>query len=152
LLECTVYGTLLGWVKKPKSSPANKDTQSHALERQGKRVPAIFFRTEAGGEPLRDWSATTGGPQAHRRGHQDSGVRLAHRDAGLQVTSLSLGDGIYEVRTNLKQNRIAQVLFYIDKMGRMVLLHGFIRKTQKTPDENLELARNNQRKHKRGPP
>ena len=70
----------------------------------------------------------------------------------MQVTSLSLGDGIYEVRTNLKQNRIAQVLFYIDKMGRMVLLHGFIRKTQKTPDENLELARNNQRKHKRGPP
>ena len=56
------------------------------------------------------------------------------------------------MRTNLKQNRIARVLFYIDKMGRMVLLHGFIKKTQKTMDEDLELARNNQRKHKRGPP
>jgi phage-related protein len=63
-----------------------------------------------------------------------------------------LGDGIYEVRTNLKQNRIARVLFYIDNMGRMVLLHGFIKKTQKTMDEDLELARNNQRKHKRGLP
>jgi hypothetical protein len=40
--------------KKLKSSPANKDQQSHALERQGKQLSAIFFRTEAGGEPLRD--------------------------------------------------------------------------------------------------
>jgi phage-related protein len=43
-----------------------------------------------------------------------------------------LGDGIYEVRTNLKQNRIAKVLFYIDKKGRMVLLHGFINRRRRT--------------------
>ena len=61
-----------------------------------------------------------------------------------------LGNGIYEVRTRLTQNRIARVLFYIDKKGRMVLLHGFIKKTQKTPDEDLNLARNNMRKHQRG--
>ena len=61
-----------------------------------------------------------------------------------------LGDGIYEVRTSLAQNRIARVLFYIDKKGRMVLLHGFIKKTQKTPDEDLELARRNKNKHQRG--
>lgn len=64
----------------------------------------------------------------------------------------ALGEGIYEVRTNLRQNRIARVLFYIDRKGRMVLLHGFIKKTQKTPDEDLELARNNKRKHQRGLP
>ena len=61
-----------------------------------------------------------------------------------------LGNGIYEVRTGLAQNRIARVLFYIDKKGRMVLLHGFIKKTQKTPNEDLNLARNNMRKHQRG--
>ncbi len=61
-----------------------------------------------------------------------------------------LGDGIYEVRTRLTQNRIARVLFYIDKKGRMVLLHGFIKKTRKTPDEDLELARRNKSKHQRG--
>jgi len=42
------------------------------------------------------------------------------------------------------------VLFYVDKKGRMVLLHGFIKKTQKTPDEDLELARSNKSKHQRG--
>lgn len=61
-----------------------------------------------------------------------------------------LGNGIYEVRTRLTQNRIARVLSYIDKKGRMVLLHGFIKKTQKTSDEDLNLARNNMRKHQRG--
>jgi phage-related protein len=61
-----------------------------------------------------------------------------------------LGDGIYEVRTTLAQNRIARMLFYIDKHGRMVLLHGFIKKTQKTPDEDLNLARRNKNKHQRG--
>src|SRR5436853_23518 len=51
-----------------------------------------------------------------------------------------LGDGIYEVRTDLEQNRIARVLFYIDKLGRMVLLHGFIKKSRQTPQGDLELA------------
>jgi len=60
-----------------------------------------------------------------------------------------LGDGIYEVRTSLAQNRIARVLFYIDKKGRMVLLHGFDKKSRKTPHEDLELARSNKGKHQR---
>jgi phage-related protein len=62
----------------------------------------------------------------------------------------SLGEGICEVRTRLTQNRIARVLSYIDKQNRMVLLHGFIKKTQKTPVEDLELARANKRKYQRG--
>ena len=61
-----------------------------------------------------------------------------------------LGHGIYEVRANLPHNRIARVLFYIDKQERMVLLHGFIKKTQKTPREDIELARNNKSKHQKG--
>ena len=60
------------------------------------------------------------------------------------------GDGIHETRTHLGQNRIARVLFYVDRRGRMVLLRGFIKKTQKTPLDDLELARKNQSKHERG--
>jgi phage-related protein len=58
-----------------------------------------------------------------------------------------LGEGIYEVRTRLAQNRIARVIFYIDSGRRMVLLHGFIKKTRRTPDEDLDLARSNRNKH-----
>ena len=58
-----------------------------------------------------------------------------------------LGDGLYEVRSSLTQNRIARVMFYIDARGRMVLLHGFIKKTLKTPAADLELARKNKALH-----
>jgi phage-related protein len=61
-----------------------------------------------------------------------------------------LGNGIYEVRTIVSQGRIARVLFYIDKRSRMVLLHGFIKKTQKTSKDDLALARSNKSKHQRG--
>ena len=64
--------------------------------------------------------------------------------------SRPLGQGIYEVRTDLTHNRIARVLFYSDRNSRMVLLHGFIKKTQKTPEEDLALARRNKEKHERG--
>ncbi len=61
-----------------------------------------------------------------------------------------LQQGLYEVRTALTGRRIARVLFYVDKIGRMVLLHGFIKKTQKTPDQDLQLAAANKSKHQRG--
>ena len=51
--------------------------------------------------------------------------------------------------SNLSQNRIGRVLFYIDAKGRMVLLHGFIKKTQKTPTADLDLARKNKGLHER---
>ena len=70
--------------------------------------------------------------------------------AGRHACLRPLSEGVYEVRTKLTQNRIARVLFYIDKKGRMVLLHGFIKKTQKTPDEDLALARRNKNKHQKG--
>jgi phage-related protein len=59
----------------------------------------------------------------------------------------ALSKGIYEVRTSLAHNRIARVFFYIDRKSRMVLLHGFIKKTQKTAREDFELARSNKGKH-----
>ncbi len=61
-----------------------------------------------------------------------------------------LGGGLYEVRTDLEHNRIARVLFYIDAGRRMVLLHGFIKKARKTPDEDLRLARARKRQHEGG--
>jgi phage-related protein len=52
----------------------------------------------------------------------------------------SLGEGLWEVRSALPGNRIARVLFAIMD-DRIVVLHGFIKKTQKTPADDLALAR-----------
>jgi phage-related protein len=65
-------------------------------------------------------------------------------------TCRPLGDGLFEIRTSLKSNRIARVLFYVDRQQRMVLLHGFIKKTRATPEDDLKLARKNKGKHETG--
>ena len=59
----------------------------------------------------------------------------------------ALGDGVHEVRTTLSRNRISRVLFYVDKKERMVLLHGFMKKTQKTPKHDIDLAIRRKRGH-----
>ena len=117
----------------------------------GKRVPAIFYRTEAGGEPVRDWLKTTLSAEDRKRvGHDIMTVEFGW-PLGMPACR-HLDDGVWEVRTNLSRNRIARVLFYIDRLGRMVLLHGFIKKTQRIPAEDLSLARGNKKKHERGLP
>jgi phage-related protein len=51
----------------------------------------------------------------------------------------NLGDGIWEVRSRL-DNRIARTLFALVNQ-EIVLLHGFIKKSQRTPADELELAK-----------
>jgi phage-related protein len=53
-------------------------------------------------------------------------------------------DGLWELRSDLPSNRIARVLFSIQQ-GKILVLHGFIKKTQKTPDDDLALARKRKR-------
>ena len=120
----------------------NRPIQSAGL----KRIEVIFFRTGAGGEPVRDWLKSLK-PIEDRK---QIGVDMKTVEFGWPVgmpVCRPLGDGLYEVRSSLSQNRIARVLFYIDAKGRMVLLHGFIKKTQKTPTADLDLARKNKALH-----
>src|SRR4030081_331521 len=50
-----------------------------------------------------------------------------------------LGHGLWEVRSDLDSNRIARVIFCMGD-GHMILLHGFIKKTQKTLQQDIDLA------------
>jgi phage-related protein len=51
----------------------------------------------------------------------------------------SLGQELREVRSSLTRGRIARVLFCVEQ-GGMALLHGFIKKTRKTPQREIDLA------------
>ena len=51
-----------------------------------------------------------------------------------------LKEGLYEVRSHLSSHKIARIIFTLHK-SEMVLLHAFIKKTQKTLEADLELAR-----------
>ena len=52
----------------------------------------------------------------------------------------SLGGGLWEVRSNLPSRRIARILFFLYE-GQIAVVHGFIKKTQRTPPEDIALAR-----------
>jgi len=54
-----------------------------------------------------------------------------------------LGSGLWEIRSSLNGNRISRVVFCIAD-DRMILLHGFIKKTRNTPKPDLDLARSRQ--------
>jgi len=135
-----------GAVPKRAQPNTGSPPESNEAVRPGKRVPVIFFRTAAGGEPVREWLKIRCSSEDRKRIGEDIKTVEFGWPVGMPVCR-PLGDGLYEVRTSLAQNRIARVLFYIDKNSRMVLLHGFIKKTQRTLNEDLELARRNKAKH-----
>jgi phage-related protein len=122
--------------------------QTETFARTAKRVPAIFFRTEAGGEPVREWLRSLPRDDRKRIGKDIATVEFGW-PVGMPVCR-AMGAGLCEVRTHLMQHRLARVLFYIDAKGRLVLLHGFIKKSRKTPNEDLDIARKNKQKHERG--
>jgi phage-related protein len=116
--------------------------------RQGKRIPAFFFRTEAGGEQVREWLKDLSDADRKAIGRDVMAVEFGW-PIGLPLCR-PLQGGVHEVRTSLDNNRIARVLFYVDAHERMVLLHGFVKKTRKTPDGDLGLAIRNKKKHEKG--
>jgi phage-related protein len=52
----------------------------------------------------------------------------------------SLGTGLWEVRSASPSRRIARLLFFAEG-NRIGVVHGFIKKTRKTPTDDLALAR-----------
>jgi phage-related protein len=103
-----------------------------------KKLPAVFFRPRAGTEPVREWLQAL--PREERRiiGEDIADVEYAW-PIGLPLCR-PMSRGLWEVRSNLPGNRIARVLFCIAG-GHMVLLHGFIKKTARTLNDDLALAR-----------
>lgn len=113
---------------------------------QLKRLPAAFYCSANGKEPVRDWLKEL--PEADRR---IVGFDIATAEFGWPMgmpLCRALGGGLWEVRSTLTQGRIARVIFCA-KDGRMVLLHGFVKKRQKTPQADLELARTRQKEVER---
>lgn len=102
-----------------------------------KRLPAAFYQLPSGREPVREWLKALGSEDRKIIGEDIKDVEFSW-PTGMPLVR-SLGKGLWEVRSDLTQGRIARVLFCVQH-GRMVLLHGFIKKTQKTPDTDLELA------------
>jgi phage-related protein len=103
-----------------------------------KRLPAFFYQTAAGREPVREWLQSLNQADRKSIGEDIKDVEFAW-PIGMPLCR-NLGAGLWEVRSDLLRGRIARVIFATQD-GRMILLHGFVKKTQKTPTPDIELAR-----------
>ena len=106
-------------------------------ERPVKRLPAAFFQLPSGREPVREWLKSLQEEDRKVIGEDIKDVEFSW-PIGMPLCR-SLGRGLWEVRSDLSGGRIARVVFCIAS-SQMVLLHGFIKKTQKTPTADIEMA------------
>ncbi len=103
-----------------------------------KRLPAYFYRADSGREPVREWLKRLNPADRKIIGEDIKDVEYAW-PLGMPLVR-ALGHDLWEIRSTLSGGRIARVIGCVDA-GRLVLLHGFLKKSRKTPRQDLALAR-----------
>jgi phage-related protein len=104
---------------------------------RSKKIVACFYLTATGRNPVRDWLLEL--PREDRRA---IGKDIQKVEFGWPIGMpycRALGHGLWEVRSDLSGSRIARIIFSIVG-AEMVILHGFEKKTRKTPTHDIELA------------
>ena len=105
-------------------------------------MSAVFYRTEDGAEPVRTWLKSMAKEDRFKVGVDIKTVEFGW-PMGMPHCR-PLGDGLHEVRTSLA-NRTARIVFFVAD-ARMVLVHGFVKKTRAMPRADLALALDRKRK------
>lgn len=103
-----------------------------------KRVTAVFHKTPTDKSPILEWLRNLPKEDKKKIG-EDLMVAEFGWPLGMPVCRALTGTPLHEIRTSLGQGRMARVLFTVQGQ-RMCVLHGFIKKTQKTPRQDIELA------------
>ena len=100
-------------------------------------LEVVFYKTESGVEPVRDWLKSFDSEQRNSIGRAIMYVQF-NWPVGMPLVR-HLAGPIWEVRTILERGKV-RVLFAVDD-DEMIILNGFIKKSLKTPKRELELAK-----------
>jgi phage-related protein len=101
-------------------------------------IPLVFWRSAAGREPVREWLTGLSREDKRTVGRDMAKVQFGW-PVGLPLCR-PLSGGLWQVRSTLPSRREARVFFgFHDRV--LIALHVIIKKTQKTPAEDLALAR-----------
>ena len=101
------------------------------------RLQVYFFKTATNKQPVRDWLK---GLRVEDKKIIGNDLKTAQFGWPIGMPLIrKLDADLWEVRSRL-HNRIARVIFTVEG-DKMVLLHGFIKKSQKTPQSDLQLAK-----------
>ena len=107
-----------------------------------KKLQADFFKTEQNNEPVRDFLKGLSPEDKKSVGADIMAVEMSWPIG--YPTVRKLDTDLWEVRTDISDKRICRIFFTVTGK-RMILLHAIIKKSQKTPLEDLELAKDRKR-------
>ena len=101
------------------------------------KLEVYFYKTDAGNEPVREWLKSLSLIDKKIIGADIMTVQFGWPKGMPLVKNLS--NGLWEIRSNISDKKIARVIFFLSN-SRIILVDGFIKKTQNTPKQHLELA------------
>ena len=107
------------------------------MEKREPVLRVIFYRSESGAEPVREWLQ-----ELRKEDRKAVGEDIKTAQFGWPIGMpliRKIDKDLWEVRSNIT-NGIARTFFTVEK-GTMVLLHGFVKKSQETPPNELRTAR-----------
>lgn len=104
-----------------------------------KIISVRFYKTESGNEPVKEWLYSLEKEDRKIIGTDIQTVEFGFPIGMPLVRKVDTKHKLWEVRTTLQSDKIARVIFTIYK-DCMILLHGFIKKDQKLPEKDKDLA------------
>jgi phage-related protein len=108
-------------------------------------LPVVFYKEEgSGNEPVRKWLQSLTKEDRKRIGDDIKTIEIGW-PLGMPLVR-NLGDGLWEIRSHILHG-IARIIFIVWK-EEIVLLNAFVKKSQKTPQEELDVARKRAKKYK----
>jgi len=99
-----------------------------------------FYETDGGNEVVKDWLKSFAKEDRTVLGEDLKTVQIGF-PMGLPLCR-ALGNGLWEVRSTLPVRRAeARMIFYQDSnASALVVVHGFVKKTQKTSKHDIDIA------------
>jgi phage-related protein len=102
-----------------------------------KKITSLFYVNANGKKPVREWLLSLTKEDRKIIGEDIKTVEYGF-PIGMPICR-KLDSKLYEVRSNISDKRIARVIFTVAS-EYMILLNGFIKKSQKTPKNEIDLA------------
>lgn len=104
---------------------------------RSKKLRARFYETASGRKPVREWLLDINTNDRRTIGYDVQTVEFGWPIR--MPVCRPLGNGLWEIRSGLSSGTIGRIIFCI-MYDEMILLHGFVKKTRKTPQQDIDLA------------
>lgn len=103
------------------------------------RTQVVLYETEDGKQPVREFLQGIRDKKLRAKTYRSIGLLERTGRSLTEPEVKHLGGGIWELRTRQSSNAV-RYLYYFHAADRVVIVHGFVKKTQKTPARHLRLA------------